>query len=51
MGPVSYIVAVREFAVVIGSILGFVVLKEQLTICKGIGIVAITLGLVLVKVA
>jgi uncharacterized membrane protein len=51
MGPVSYIVAVREFAVVIGSILGFVVLKERLTVRKGIGIVAITLGLVLVKVA
>ena len=51
MGPVSYIVAVREFAVVIGSILGFVFLKEQLTVRKGMGIAAITLGLVLVKVA
>jgi uncharacterized membrane protein len=51
LGPVSYIVAVREFAVVIGSILGFVVLKERLTVRKGIGIAAITLGLALVKVA
>jgi len=51
LGPVSYIVAAREFAVVIGSILGFVILKEPLTVRKGLGITAITLGLVLVKVA
>jgi drug/metabolite transporter (DMT)-like permease len=51
LGPVSYIVAAREFAVVIGSILGFVILKEPLTARKGIGIAAITLGLILVKVA
>jgi drug/metabolite transporter (DMT)-like permease len=51
LGQVSYIVAAREFAVVIGSILGFVVLKERLSARKVIGIAAITLGLVLVKMA
>lgn len=51
LGPASYIVASREFAVVIGSGLGIVVLKERLTARKGLGIAAITLGLVLVKMA
>ena len=51
LGPVSYIVAVREFAVVIGVLLGFFVLKERLTVRRVLGITAITLGLVLVKLA
>ena len=51
LGPVSYIVATREFAVVVGALLGFVVLKERLTARKLLGIVAITLGLILVKLA
>ena len=50
-GPVSYIVAVREFAVVVGSLLGFWLLKERLTPRKVLGIMAITLGLILVKLA
>jgi len=49
MGPVSYIVAIREFAVVIGAVLGIVFLKERLTFLKGIAIVTITVGLVCVK--
>ncbi|HEY7495741.1 MAG TPA: SMR family transporter [Candidatus Tectomicrobia bacterium] len=51
VGPVSYIVAVREFAVVIGALLGFLVLKERCTLRKVVGIAAITIGLVLVKMA
>jgi uncharacterized membrane protein len=51
LGPVSYIVAVREFAVVIGALLGLVVLKEPLTVRKAMGITAITVGLVCVKLA
>jgi uncharacterized membrane protein len=51
LGQVSYIVAVREFAVVIGALLGFLVLKERFTLGKFLGIVAITIGLVLVKMA
>lgn len=47
----SYVVAVREVSVVVGSLLGFFVLKEPLTWAKGIGIAAITTGLVLVKLA
>jgi uncharacterized membrane protein len=41
----------REFAVVIGTLLGFLILKERLTLRKVLGIAAITLGLVLVKMA
>lgn len=51
LGPVSYIVAAREFAVVVGSLLGFFFLNEPLTVRKVLGILAITLGLMLVKVA
>jgi len=51
LGPVSYIIATREFAVVIGSLLGVFLLKERLTMRKGMGIAAITLGLVLIKTA
>ena len=47
----SYIVATREFAVVIGSILGITLLKEPLNIKKGVGIAAITAGLIFIKLA
>jgi uncharacterized membrane protein len=50
-GPVSYIVATREFAVVVGALLGFLLLKEPLTLRKVLGIMAITLGVILVKLA
>ena len=50
-GQVSYIVALREFAVVIGSVLGVVFLKEPLTWKKAAGIAAIVAGLVLLKLA
>ena len=49
-GNVSYIVAAREFSVVIGSALGILVLGESLTWKKVLGISVITLGLILVKV-
>jgi len=48
-GAASYIVAVREFAVVLGALLGIVFLKERLTFAKFSAIVAITLGLVFIK--
>jgi drug/metabolite transporter (DMT)-like permease len=51
LGPVSYIVATREFAVVVGALLGVVLLKEPLTRRKLLGIIAITCGLILVKLA
>jgi len=50
-GPASYIVAAREIAVVIGSVLGFIFLRERLTLRKIVGITAITAGLVLIKIA
>lgn len=49
MSEASYIVAMREFSVVIASILGFVFFKEKPTIFKIIGIVLITAGLFIIK--
>jgi len=48
-GMVSYIVAVREFSVVVGALLGIVILKEHFSPAKGLGIAAVTLGLILIK--
>jgi drug/metabolite transporter (DMT)-like permease len=50
-GMVSYIVAVREFSVVIGALLGVIILKEHFSPAKGLGIAAITAGLILIKIA
>jgi len=50
-GAANYIVAVREFAVVLGALFGIVFLKERLTLAKFSSIVAITLGLVFIKVS
>ena len=47
----SYVVAVREFAVVIGAVLGITLLKEDLTFKKILGISAITAGMILIKLA
>jgi drug/metabolite transporter (DMT)-like permease len=51
LGPVSYIVAAREFAVVIGCVMGVILLNERLSPRKVAGIAAIIAGLVLVKIA
>jgi drug/metabolite transporter (DMT)-like permease len=51
LGNVSYAVAVREFAVVIGAALGVVFLGEKLTKQKVVGIAAIIVGLILIKLA
>jgi drug/metabolite transporter (DMT)-like permease len=51
MAQVSYVVAVREFSVVIGSVLGVVYLRESLSIRKLIGIILVVAGLVLVRIA
>ena len=48
---VSYVVAVREFAVVIGALLGLTLLKERLFAKKIFGILAITAGMILIKLA
>lgn len=50
-GPVSYIVAARESAVVIGALLGRVYLLEPLTPGKAMGIALIVCGVILVKAA
>lgn len=46
----SYITPIREFSVVIGSILGFIFLKEKITANKIIGIVTILLGVIMIKI-
>ncbi len=47
----SYIVAVREFSIVVGALLGAVFLTERLTPPKILGIAAIAGGLILVRLA
>jgi drug/metabolite transporter (DMT)-like permease len=49
--PVSYVAAIREFAIVLGVVSGFVFLGERVTVQKIIGIAAILLGIILVKAA
>jgi len=51
MGPVSYIVALREFAVVVGAFLGIVLLKEKVTLAKLVAILAITVGMMCIKLS
>ena len=46
---VSYIVALREFAVAVGAILGIVFLKERINASKILAILMITTGLVCIK--
>jgi uncharacterized membrane protein len=46
----SYIVALREFSVVIVSIIGFKILREKLNFFNITGIILITLGLFLIKI-
>ena len=47
----SYIISVREFSVVIASVLGFIFLKEKPTLFKIFGIICITTGLILIKLS
>ncbi len=49
MERASYIVAVREFSVVVAAVLGVLLLRERLGPGKAAGIAAITLGLVLIR--
>jgi drug/metabolite transporter (DMT)-like permease len=44
----SYVVAFRQFSIVIGVILGFAIYKEQGLVVRAVGTFMITLGLVLV---
>lgn len=46
----SYITPIRETSIVIGAILGFLFLKEKATLNKLAGILAIVLGVILIKV-
>jgi len=48
-GPVGYIVAVREFAVVLGALAGIVFLKERFTLVKALAICLIVIGIIGIK--
>jgi uncharacterized membrane protein len=48
-GPVGYIVAVREFAVVLGALAGIIFLKERLTVAKAVAIGVIVIGIIGIK--
>ena len=45
----SYVTPIRETSIVIGAILGFLFLKEKATLNKLAGILAIVLGVILIK--
>ena len=49
VGQVGYIVALREFAVVLGAMLGFIFLKERITPMKVGAVLMIVAGLVCIK--
>jgi len=51
MANVGYISALREFSIVIASILGFLLLKEKVTVGKITGIILVTAGLVCIKLS
>ncbi len=50
-GNVSYIAAIREFSVALASAMGYLLLKERMTLSKVLGIAAIIIGLVLIRSA
>ena len=49
--PVGYVVAVREFSVVVGALAGFVFLKERFTVGKIVSIGLIVAGIVCIKLS
>ena len=51
MGPINYIVAVREFAVVLGVLAGVLFLKERLTLAKALAICIIVIGVIGIKLS
>jgi len=50
-GPVNYIVAVREFAVVFGALAGIIFLKERFAITKALAICIIVIGIISIKLS
>lgn len=51
LGPLGYTVAVRECSVVLGALFGVWVLKEAVTPAKVVGVLAIVLGVVMIRLA
>jgi drug/metabolite transporter (DMT)-like permease len=51
LAQASYVVAGREFSVVIGSLMGIVYLHEPLFMSKILGMILVILGLIMIRVA
>jgi uncharacterized membrane protein len=51
MSSMSYVVAIREVAIVIASVLGFAFLKEDVLVQKLCGIFVIIASILLIKLA
>ncbi len=51
IADVSYVVALREFSVAVGAVLGFYLLGEVMTRRKVYGIVLIVIGMIFIKLA
>jgi uncharacterized membrane protein len=51
MSQMSYVVAIREIAIVIASVLGFAFLKEDILVQKLGGIFVIIASILLIKLA
>ena len=50
IAPISRIVAVREASVVFGAIAGYILLKEDFSKVRLLGVVLVMLGIILVKI-
>lgn len=46
----SYVTPIREISVVLGSIMGFIFLRERITVNKILGILFMVLGVILIKI-
>ncbi len=51
LGPVGYVVGVREFSVVVGAVLGAVFLKEAITPRKVAAIAMVVIGVILIRLS
>jgi drug/metabolite transporter (DMT)-like permease len=49
LAPASYVVAVRESSIAVAVVLGVVAVKERLTVRKAVAVLAILVGVVLIK--
>lgn len=51
LGSMSYIVAIREIAIVLAAILGFIFLNEDVMVQKVVGIIILVASIIVIKLA